>query len=133
MICPIIGLDIEPEGVNPCLLQCIEVLRGEAITIRLDQYPKIGLCLNKTGTLNIILRATSQVSTSKGHDITSGAPSLRTQKNIFLLDDFGAERRSLSIHDTRSTTATGIVGMKCSGSAPRLSECHSFLILFACL
>jgi hypothetical protein len=133
MVCPIIGLDIEPERIDPCLLQCIEVLRGEAIAICLDQYPKISLCLNKTGTLNIILWATGQISTREGHDIASGPPSLRTQKNIFLLDDLRAERRSLSIHHTGSTTTAGIVGMKCSGFAPRLSKGNPPLILFTCL
>jgi hypothetical protein len=129
MVCPIIGLDIEPEGIDPCLLQCIEVLRGEAVTICLNQYPEICLCLNETGTLNIILWTTGQISASKCHNITSRPPSLRTQKNIFLLDNLRTERRPLSLHYTGPTTATGIMGMKCGGIAPRFSKGDLPLIL----
>jgi hypothetical protein len=46
------------------------------------------------------------------------------------LDDLRTERRSLSIHHTGPTTTTSIVGMKCSGFAPRLSKGDLSLILF---
>jgi hypothetical protein len=78
MVRLIVGLDIEPEGIDACFPQCIEVLRSESVTIGLNQYPEIRLSLNETGAFNIEFWTAGKVSPSESNNITSGSPSLGT-------------------------------------------------------
>ena len=91
MICLIIGLDIEPEGIDSSFLQGVEVLGSKAITIGLYQHPEIGLCLDETSTLHIKLRAAGKISPGEGYDVACWSPSLGTEDDLLLLNDLRAE------------------------------------------
>jgi hypothetical protein len=91
MICFVIGLDIKPEGIDSSLLQGIEVLGCETITIGLYQHPEAGLCLDETSALQVKLGAAGEISPGEGNDVACWSPSLGTQENLLLLNDLRAE------------------------------------------
>ncbi len=124
------GLDVEPEGIHPCFLQRVEVLRCETVAIRFDQHPEVRLRLNETGAFNVKLRATGEISSRESHDIAGRTPSLRAEENLFFPDHLGAEGRALPMHHASPAASAGIRGHEtlwpvCRGSRKVTSLSYS--------
>jgi len=80
----IVGLYIEPEGIDPCLLVEVEVPRGEAVAVGLQQYPEpFGSGLYQGGGSGVEIGLAHEVSPGEGHDVASRPHPLGGEDHLF--------------------------------------------------